>query len=99
MIKLKDLLLEISDAERFVKKNSLLWKDISKNNLEDWIIKNFFTLKSGGFNISDPRYKVKKNPSAIKKMVKKKVNDVWKEAKGETDVNRNDVEYNYGKKY
>ena len=28
MIKLKDLLLEISDAERFVKKNSLLWKDI-----------------------------------------------------------------------
>ena len=30
MIKLKDLLLEISDAERFVKKNSLLWKDISK---------------------------------------------------------------------
>ena len=93
MIKLKDLLLEISDAEFFVKKNSLLWKDISKNNLEDWIIKNFFTLKSGGFNISDPRYRVKKNPSAIKKMVKKKVNDVWEEAKSKTDVNRNDVEY------
>ena len=26
-------------------------------------------------------------------MVKKKVNDVWKEAKSKTDVNRNDVEY------
>ena len=26
-------------------------------------------------------------------MVKKKVNDVWKEAKSETDVNGNDVEY------
>ena len=97
MIKLKDLLLEISDAEFFVQ-HYRLGKDISKKNLKDWIIKNFFALKSGGRNISDSRYKVKKNPSAIKKMVKKKVNDVWKAANTiltirKTGMKRNDVEY------
>ena len=98
MIKLKDLLLEISDAEFFVQ-HYRLGKDISKKNLKDWIIKNFFALKSGGRKYAYASdYRVKKNPSAIKKMVKKKVNDVWKAANTiltirKTGMKRNDVEY------
>ena len=100
MIKLKDLLLEISlgdswsDAEFFVQHHRLS-KDILKEELQTWILKNFYHKRRPMLAVENP---FKKNPSAIRKLVKNKVNDVWKAANTiltirKTGMKRNDVEY------
>jgi predicted DNA-binding protein YlxM (UPF0122 family) len=100
MIKLKDLLLEISlgnswsDAEFFVQHHRLS-KDILKEELQTWILKNFYHKRRSMLAVENP---FKKNPSAIRKLVKNKVNDVWKAANTiltirKTGIKRNDVEY------
>ena len=99
MIKLKEL-LEISlgdswsDAEFFVQHHRLS-KDILKEELQTWILKNFYHKRRSMLAVENP---FKKNPSAIRKLVKNKVNDVWKAANTiltirKTGMKRNDVEY------